>query len=66
MKEGKKFMNNDQSFLGTEPVGRLLMRLAVPTVIAQLVGQIRGEKIVVYKYKSKKNYRRVYSSVKPS
>ena len=58
MKEGKKFMNNDQSFLGTEPVGRLLMRLAVPTVIAQLVGQIRGEKIVVYKYKSKKNYRR--------
>ena len=40
MKEGKKFMNNDQSFLGTEPVGRLLMRLAVPTVIAQLVNML--------------------------
>ena len=24
----------------------------------KVVGQIRGEKIVVYKYKSKKNYRR--------
>lgn len=33
-------MNNDQSFLGTEPVGRLLMRLAVPTVIAQLVNML--------------------------
>ena len=40
MKEGKKFMNNDQSFLGTEPVGKLLMRLAVPTVIAQLVNML--------------------------
>ena len=40
MKEGKNFMNNDQSFLGTEPVGRLLMRLAVPTVIAQLVNML--------------------------
>ena len=33
-------MNNDQSFLGTEPVGKLLMRLAVPTVIAQLVNML--------------------------
>ena len=33
-------MNNDHSFLGTEPVGRLLMRLAVPTVIAQLVNML--------------------------
>ena len=33
-------MNNDQTFLGTEPVGRLLMRLAVPTVIAQLVNML--------------------------
>ena len=30
----------DQAFLGTEPVGRLLMRLAVPTVIAQLVNML--------------------------
>ena len=30
----------DQSFLGTEPVGRLLVRLAVPTVIAQLVNML--------------------------
>lgn len=27
-------------------------------VESKVVGQIRGEKIVVYKYKSKKNYRR--------
>ena len=27
-------------------------------VEGKVVGQIRGEKIVVYKYKSKKNYRR--------
>ena len=40
MKEGKKFMNKDQTFLGTEPVGKLLMRLAVPTVIAQLVNML--------------------------
>ena len=30
----------DQSFLGTEPVGKLLVRLAVPTVIAQLVNML--------------------------
>ena len=33
-------MNKDQTFLGTEPVGKLLMRLAVPTVIAQLVNML--------------------------
>ena len=27
-------------------------------LMGKVVGQIRGEKIVVYKYKSKKNYRR--------
>ena len=31
---------NDHSFLGTEPVGKLLVRLAVPTVIAQLVNML--------------------------
>ena len=30
----------DQAFLGTEPVGKLLMRLAIPTVIAQLVNML--------------------------
>ena len=30
----------------------------VEGVKVEVVGQIRGEKIVVYKYKSKKNYRR--------
>lgn len=33
-------MNNDKIFLGTEPVGRLLLKLAVPTVIAQLVNML--------------------------
>ena len=31
---------NDNSFLGTEPVGRLLMRLALPTVAAQLINML--------------------------
>ena len=30
--------NND--FLGTEPVGRLLLRLAIPTVVAQLINML--------------------------
>lgn len=33
-------MNQDKTFLGTEPVGKLLWRLAVPTVIAQLVNML--------------------------
>ena len=33
-------MTQDKKFLGTEPVGRLLWRLAVPTVIAQLVNML--------------------------
>lgn len=33
-------MNNDKTFLGTEPVGKLLAKLAVPTVIAQLVNML--------------------------
>lgn len=33
-------MNNDKTFLGTEPVGKLLLKLAVPTVIAQLVNML--------------------------
>ena len=33
-------MNSDKTFLGTEPIGRLLVKLAVPTVIAQLVNML--------------------------
>lgn len=31
---------HDKDFLGTEPVGRLLFKLAVPTVIAQLINML--------------------------
>lgn len=33
-------MNQDKTFLGTEPVGRLLFKLAIPTVVAQLVNML--------------------------
>ena len=33
-------MDQDKTFLGTEPVGKLLVKLAVPTVIAQLVNML--------------------------
>lgn len=33
-------MNNEKDFLGTEPVGKLLMRLALPTVAAQLINML--------------------------
>lgn len=33
-------MNEKNEFLGTEPVGRLLFRLAIPTVAAQLVNML--------------------------
>ena len=33
-------MDQDKTFLGTEPVGQLLRRLAIPTVIAQLVNML--------------------------
>lgn len=33
-------MNNDRKFLGTEPVGRLLFKLALPTVAAQLINML--------------------------
>lgn len=31
---------NNKTFLGTEPVGKLMVRLAIPTVIAQLVNML--------------------------
>lgn len=33
-------MENDKKFLGTEPVGRLLLRLALPTVTAQIINML--------------------------
>ena len=33
-------MTNNKEFLGTEPIGKLLFKLAVPTVIAQLVNML--------------------------
>ena len=33
-------MENNKNFLGTEPIGRLLFKLTVPTVIAQLVNML--------------------------
>ena len=33
-------MKNDNTFLGTEPIGKLLFRLAVPTITAQLINML--------------------------
>ena len=33
-------MDKDKEFLGTEKIGKLLFRLAVPTVIAQIVNML--------------------------
>ena len=33
-------MTHDKTFLGTEPIGKLLVKLAVPTVVAQLVNML--------------------------
>ena len=33
-------MEKDKSYLGTEPVGKLLLRLALPTVAAQLINML--------------------------
>lgn len=33
-------MNDNKSFLGTEPIGKLLMKLAFPTVAAQLINML--------------------------
>lgn len=33
-------MKNDKDFLGTEPVGKLLLKLALPTVAAQLINML--------------------------
>lgn len=33
-------MNQDKDFLGKEPVGRLLLKLALPTVTAQVINML--------------------------
>ena len=33
-------MQDKKAFLGTEPIGKLLFKLAVPTVIAQLINML--------------------------
>lgn len=33
-------MNKDKDFLGTEPVGKLMFRLAIPTITAQLINML--------------------------
>ena len=33
-------MNNEKDFLAKEPLGKLLMRLALPTVAAQLINML--------------------------
>ena len=39
-KEARFSMEGNKEFLGTEPVGKLLFRLSIPTVIAQLVNML--------------------------
>ena len=33
-------MQDTKNFLGTEPVGKLLLKLSIPTVIAQLINML--------------------------
>lgn len=33
-------MDNNKDFLGTQPIGRLLLKLALPTVVAQLINML--------------------------
>lgn len=33
-------MQNDKNFLGTSPIGKLLLKLSIPTVIAQLINML--------------------------
>lgn len=33
-------MNDDKEFLGTAPIGKLIIKLAIPTVVAQLINML--------------------------
>lgn len=37
---GNFIMNNDKEFLATEPIGKLLLRLAIPTLVAQMINML--------------------------
>ena len=37
---GNFIMNNDKEFLATEPIGKLLLRLAIPTLAAQMINML--------------------------
>ena len=37
---GYFIMNNDKEFLATEPIGKLLLRLAIPTLAAQMINML--------------------------
>ena len=39
-KEWRLLMSENKEFLATEPVGKLLLKLAVPSVISQLVNML--------------------------
>ena len=40
MIERKITMNNNKEFLATEPIGKLLLRLAIPTLAAQMINML--------------------------
>ena len=41
-------MNEDKEFLGTEPIGKLLLRLALPTLAAQIINMLYNIVAVSY------------------
>ena len=40
MKDEVFYMTQNKEFLGTEPIGKLLKKLALPTVAAQLINML--------------------------
>lgn len=41
-------MQNDKNFLGTAPIGKLLLKLSIPTVIAQLINMLYNVVDIIY------------------
>ena len=41
-------MQNDKNFLGTAPIGKLLLNLSIPTVIAQLINMLYNVVDIIY------------------
>lgn len=64
--ENQETVKFDVLFLGTEDgikVGKPLLEGA--SVEGKVLDQVKGKKIIVYKYKSKKNYSRKYGHRQP-